>query len=113
MRAEMAKMRYEPEPLTPALPQELISAEQLASLQARLESLLAAQLLTEEEFFALEDLCADYLEVQTFAAGVLTQEAVGSNPAYGEVAKLAQLIAVSEGLASDAGFARQARRKFV
>ena len=51
--------------------------------------------------------------MQTFAAGVLTLEVVGSNPAYGEVAKLAQLIAVSEGLASDAGFARQARRKFV
>ena len=110
MRADMEKMRAE---LAPTLPQELISAEQLALLQARLESLHAAQLLTDEEFFALEDLCADYLEVQTFAAGVLTQEVVGSNPAYGEVAKLAQLIAVSEGLASDAGFARQARRKFV
>ena len=114
MRAEMAKMRDELRAeLTPALPQELISAEQLALLQARLESLHAAQLLTDEEYFALEDLCADYLEVQTFAAGVLTLEVVGSNPAYGEVAKLAQLIAVSEGLASDAGFARQARRKFV
>ena len=112
-KVEMDQMRAEIEKLKPAPPQELISAEQLTALQARLESLHGAQLLTEEEFFALEDLCADYLEVQTFAAGVLTQEVVGSNPAYGEVAKLAQLIAVSEGLASDAGFARQARRKFV
>ena len=112
-KAEMDQMRAEIEKLKPAPPQELISAEQLALLQARLESLHAAQLLADEEFFALEDLCADFLEVQTFAAGVLTQEVVGSNPAYGEVAKLAQLIAVSEGLASDAGFARQARRKFV
>ena len=112
-KAEMDQMRADIEKLKPAPPQELISAEQLAALQARLESLHAAQLLTDEEYFALEDLCADYLEVQTFAAGVLTQEVVGSNPAYGEVAKLAQLIAVSEGLASDAGFARQARRKFV
>ena len=109
-KAEMDTLRAE---LTPAPAQELVSAEQLAALQARLESLHAAQLLTDEEFFALEDLCADYLEVQTFAAGVLTQEVVGSNPAYGEVAKLAQLIAVSEGLASDAGLARQVRRKFM
>eukprot|EP01045_Picozoa_sp_COSAG04_P018613 COSAG04_NODE_1734_length_5755_cov_2.998762_4_plen_251_part_00 len=110
MRAEMQKQREE---LAPPPPQEAVSAQRLAALQARIEQLRAAQLLTDEEFFALEDLCADYLEVQTFAAGVLTQEVVGSNPAYGEVAKLAQLIAVSEGLASDAGFARQARRKFV
>ena len=110
MRADMEKMRAE---LAPTLPQELISAEQLALLQARLESLHAAQLLTDEEFFALEDLCADFLEVQASASGVLTHELVYSNPAFGEAAKLAQLIVVSEGLASDAGFARQARRKFV
>ena len=114
MRAEMAKMRDELRAeLTPAPPQELISADQLAALQARIESLHAAQLLTDEEFFALEDLCADYLEVQASASGVLTHELVYSNPAFGEAAKLAQLIVVSEGLASDAGFARQARRKFV
>ena len=114
MRAEMAKMRDELRAeLTPAPPQELISAEQLVLLQARLESLHGAQLLAEEEFFALEDLCADFLEVQASASGVLTHELVYSNPAFGEAAKLAQLIVVSEGLASDAGFARQARRKFV
>ena len=109
-KAEMDTLRAE---LTPAPAQELVSAEQLAALQARLESLHAAQLLTDEEFFALEDLCADFLEVQASASGVLTHELVYSNPAFGEAAKLAQLIVVSEGLASDAGFARQARRKFV
>ena len=108
--AELERLRAE---LTPAPAEELVSAEQLAALQARLESLHAAQLLTEEEFFALEDLCADFLEVQASASGVLTHELVYSNPAFGEAAKLAQLIVVSEGLASDAGFARQARRKFV
>ena len=110
---ELAQTELREEMEARLAPKEAISAERLAALEARLEALHAAQLLTDEEFFALEDLCADYLEVQTFAAGVLTQEVVGSNPAYGEVAKLAQLIAVSEGLASDAGFARQARRKFV
>ena len=70
-------------------------------------------LKADEEFFALEDLCADYIEMQTAAGGVLTQEVVYSNPAFGEAVKLAKLIGVSEGLASDAGFARQARRKFV
>ena len=109
-KAEMDKLRAE---LTPAPAEELVSAEQLTALQARLDSLHAAQLLTDEEFFALEDLCADFLEVQASASGVLTHELVYSNPAFGEAAKLAQLIVVSEGLASDAGFARQARRKFV
>ena len=110
MRAEMQKQREE---LAPPPPQEAVSAQRLAALQARIEQLRAGKLLSDEDVFAVEDLCADFLEVQTFAAGVLTLEVVGSNPAYGEVAKLAQLIAVSEGLASDAGFARQARRKFV
>ena len=113
MRAEMAKMRDELRAeLTPAPPQELISADQLAALQARLESLHAAQLLTDEEFFALEDLCADFLEMQTAAGGVLTPEVAHSSPASA-AARLAKLVGVSEGLASDAAFARQVRRKFV
>ena len=114
MRAEMAKMRDELRAeLTPAPPQELISADQLALLQARLESLHAAQLLSDEEFFALEDLCADYLELQGSTVGVLSQDLVCSSAAYGVAAKLAKMVVVSEGITSDAGFARQARRKFV
>ena len=111
-KAEMATIRAEVEKIRAELaPQELISAEQLAALQARLESLHSAQLLADEEFFALEDLCADYIEMQTAAGGVLTQEIVYSSPASA-AARLAKLVGVSEGIASDAGFARQARRKF-
>ena len=109
MMAQISALRDEMN----AQEREAISAEELATLQARVQALHAAQLLADEEFFALEDLCADYLEVQASASGVLTHELVYSNPAFGEAAKLAQLIVVSEGLASDAGFARQARRKFV
>ena len=109
MRAEMEKMRAD---LAPAPPRDVVSPEQLAALQARLERLHSAQLLADEELFALEDLCADYLEMQTAAGGVLTPEVAHSSPASA-AARLAKLVGVSEGLASDAAFARQARRKFV
>ena len=113
-KAEMEKLRAEIRAeLTPAPAQELISPEQLAVLQARLESLHAAQLLSDEEFFALEDLCGDFLELQGSTVGVLSQDLVCSSAAYGVAAKLAKMVVVSEGITSDAGFARQARRKFV
>ena len=110
LRAEMAQLRGE---LTPAPAPELVSAEQLAALQARLESLHAAQLLSDEEFFALEDLCGDFIELQGSTVGVLSQDLVCSSAAYGVAARLAKVVGLSEGLASDAGFARQARRKLV
>ena len=70
------KLRAE---LTPAPAQELVSAEQMAALQARLEQLHAAQLLSDEEFFALENLCSDFLEVKAATVGPLTQELVYSS----------------------------------
>ena len=109
-KTEMDRLRGE---LTPAPAQELISAEQLAALQARLESLHAAQLLTDEEFFALEDLCGDFIELQGSTVGVLSQDLVCSSAAYSVAARLAKVVGLSEGLASDTGFARQARRKLV
>ena len=46
--------------------------------------------------------------------GPLTQELVYSSPAkLLVVSQLAKLVVVSEGLASDAGLARQVRRKFL
>ena len=101
-KAEMDTLRAE---LTPAPAQELVSAEQLAALQARLEQLHAAQLLTDEELFALEDICVDYI-----ALGLVTAEMAGGNAA---ASKLLQLVRVSEGVATDASFARQAKRRFV
>ena len=109
-KAELDKLRAE---LTPEPAQELVSVEQLAALQARLESLHAAQLLSDEEFFALEDLCGDYIELQQSTVGVLSQDLVCSSAAYSVAARLAKVVGLSEGLASDAGFARQARRKLV
>ena len=109
-KTEMDRLRGE---LTPEPAQELVSVEQLAALQARLESLHAAQLLSDEEFFALEDLCGDYIELQQSTVGVLSQDLVCSSAAYSVAARLAKVVGLSEGLASDAGFARQARRKLV
>ena len=109
-KAEMEKLRAE---LTPAPAQELISSEQLTAIQTRLEQLHAAQLLSDEEFFALEDLCADHVQVQASTTAVLSRDLVCSSAAYGATAKRAQLVGLSEALASDAGFARQARRMFV
>jgi hypothetical protein len=40
-------------------PQEAVSDEQLAALQTRIESLHEAKLLSEDEFYSLEDLCAE------------------------------------------------------
>ena len=108
--AELERLRAE---LTPAPTQELISSEQLTAIQSRLEQLHAAQLLSDEEFFALEDLCADHVQAQASTNAVLGRDLVCSSAAYGATAKLAQLVGLSGALASDAGFARQARRKFV
>jgi hypothetical protein len=106
-RAEMEQLRVE---LTKQ--QELVSADQLEALQVRLERLHSAQLLADEELWALEDLCADFFEMRAAAGGALTQQVAHSSP--GSVAaKLTKLVGVSEGLASDAAFARQARRKFM
>ena len=102
MRAEMQKMR---DGLTP---QERISAEQLAVLQARLEALHGARLLTDDELFGLEDLCADIIELKS-SVGKLTAEIAQSNP---DAAKACRLVALSENMVSDAAFARQLRRKF-
>ena len=109
MKAELERLRAE---LAPAPPEELISAAQVAALQSRLERLHSAELLTDEVYFALENLVADFLELK-MAVGVLTREVVFSGPgdAYERAALLAKLVGVSEGLESDASAARQLRRK--
>ena len=107
MRAEMKQQRQE---LTPS---EAISAEQLATLQARLESVHQAKLLSDEELFVLEDICADYAELKTISTSVMTKEMVFASPALEAAATLYKLVGVSEQIVGDAAFARQARRKFV
>ena len=90
----------------PAQAQELIPAPQLAALQRRLEELHSAQLLSEEELHTLEDLCADYLALKPSATVGFTPELISV------AATLSKLISLSEGMAADGSFARQARRKF-
>ena len=89
--------------------QEAVTTEQLEALQTRIEAVHAAQLLSEEERFVLEDQLADFLELKASRA-LITREMSMHLPAVGTVSKL---VALSEGMANDAVFARQARRKFV
>ena len=74
-KADLDKLREEmtPRELPPA-----ISDDELTALQGRFESLHAAQLLTDEELYASEDLCADYLELQAtvLEGDVLTKDAI-------------------------------------
>ena len=90
-------------------PQEAISAAQVDALMARLEALHAAKLLSDDEFFAIEDLVMDFVEARA-ALGVVTMQAVNTNHVVGKVHKL---VAVSEVARSDATLARQLKRKFV
>ena len=53
--------------------------DELAALQQRATKLHAAQLLADEELYAVEDLCADYVELQaSVPEGVLTKDAIYS-----------------------------------
>jgi hypothetical protein len=69
--------------------------QQLIALQARLEALGAAKLLTDDELFAVEDVIGD-------SSG----EALGDD-------QVAMLLALSARMATDSAFARQLRRKVV
>ena len=111
MRAELAEQRTQVERLQGQLmaPQEVLSAQQIEAVTARLEALHGAQLLSDDELFALEDYIADFYEA--FAAcGVVTMQTVSTSPAMG---KAHRLVALSEGMPKDAMFSRQLRRKFV
>eukprot|EP01046_Picozoa_sp_COSAG06_P007139 COSAG06_NODE_344_length_17074_cov_116.626510_18_plen_123_part_00 len=60
----------------PAPPVEVISSQQIATLQARLEAMHTAKLLSEDQLCAIEDIVADFLELrcesQLFASSLLT-----------------------------------------
>ena len=108
-RREEAEAKLE-QMRTAATPVEEISEQRLAALQVRLEALHEAKLLTDDEVYALEDTVADFVELQGSTAGVVTLEAAQAS----EVAtRLLKLAALSEGVAADGMFARQARRKHV
>ena len=52
----------------------------------------------------------DYVEHEALMGGVVTLEAVHANE---NASKLLRLVALSDKVAADAAFARQARRKYV
>lgn len=93
----------------------LISPEQLASIQVRLEAMSAAGLLSEEESYAMGDICGDYLELQMETQTVLTKEVVysASGNGFGAAVKLAKMVGLSAGIAADKDLARQLRRKLL
>ena len=107
MEAKIEEQRQQMQALM--APQEAISTAQIDALNARLEGLHAARLLTDEELFAVEDCVADFLEAKG-SFPVVTVDLVNSNSAVGKAHKL---VVLSAGVASDAMFARQVRRKFV
>ena len=53
---------------------------------------------------------ADYLELKSSANGAVTLDVVHTNAS---ASTLLRLIGLSEGVAADSAFARQARRKYV
>ena len=95
---------------------EAVSVEQLVALQARLEVLHAANLLADEEMFAIEDAIADFSDLrQSLLPQTITVEQVNAAPGntFESAVKLLRIVGASETFGSDASFARQLRRKFV
>ena len=97
MREDAASERAE------TAPREAVTAARLEALQARLDTMHADQLLSDDELYALEDVLADYIELKARRPRDDPELRVGP---------LLALVGLSEGLLSDARFARQARRKF-
>ncbi len=97
-----AKMEAQREEMRVRTASEVISEEQLATLQARLQALQDAQLLTKDEVCTIEDAVADCIELMPATASTV--------PA---VANVLKMVALSERIAADGSFARQLRRKFI
>ena len=112
MKAERAEMKAEKEELRRELtPAVVVTDDQLQALEARLEALHAAQLISDDELFVLEDCIADFLEAKaTFGLAAVTAEVASAHRAVGKVHKL---VVLSEGVPRDPMLARQLRRKFV
>ena len=108
LRAEARRQREMRELEAKLRPQEAVSAERLSALQARLEAVHAAQLLSDDALHALEDCVADYFDLVA-SIGVVT---TGMASAHSAASKLMKLAVLSERMTSDAAFARQCQRKF-
>ena len=88
--------------------------DQLAAFQARFGALHTAQLLSDDELYALEDLIGDFCDLrESVAPQVLTLEVARSTPgdSFAVVGKLRKLAAAAETFTADAALARQLRRR--
>ena len=84
-------------------------ASKIAALQMRLEALHAAELLKEDELFSIEDKLADVIGT---SAAVGEAEGGATDGAVRRREEAAEMVLLSEGIASDKMLARQLRRKF-
>ena len=101
--AKLEAQRLEIEQLCkPQMARDVISEQQLETLQLRLEALHEARLLTDEELESLEDAVVDCIEV--LPAAFATEQGV---------VKVMKMILIVEKVASDKVLARQLRRKFI
>jgi hypothetical protein len=120
MVAAMERQRQELEAkvaaLTPSPPSEAVSEGALAALQARLESMHAAKLLSDAELYSVEDMLADFVELKASMAGQPITEAMIYAPLAQQcstASTLHKLVRLSASMVGDVAFARQLRRKFV
>jgi len=113
-KADMDKLR---DAMTPREQPPAVTVEELTTLQERVTELHSAQHLTDEELYAVEDLCADYAELQASVpeGGVLTKDAIYNAVGHSCAAavKLHKVVRLSGTMAADAAFARQLKRKFL
>ena len=98
--AKLEQLRRESMPETV---EEAVSAEQLEAVQARLQALHVAELLSDSELYAAEDAIVDCIEVLAKAP-----RAPATEPA---VDRARTAVILSERLRADEVFARQLRRK--
>jgi hypothetical protein len=105
--------------LRPAVPQPIVTPEQVEHAQSRIAALFGAELLSQDETYALEDAVADFLELNA-VVGVISHEMVfandsghGGTPAkrFAAAATVLAVVSLSEGIPSDSALARQLRRK--
>ena len=105
-REETEKQRLETEAVrTAAVAKACVSDVQLEALQARLDALHQAKLLTDDEIFKLEDCVWDFIECRSS----LTAAPAEIGAVAGQVKRL---VGLSEGVSKDGMLARQLRRKF-
>jgi predicted phage tail protein len=98
MEAQLEQRLSEAKPQAAA---DAIVDEQLEAFQERLQSLLTAKLLTQDELAAVEDIVADCIEVCPTAS--VEAECVDTT---------LRMLRLSEKMKVDGSFARQLRRKY-